>query len=60
MEGSEVLEDLRRLAEGGTEILVCGTCLSYFDLKERVVVGQVSNMYSIAEALLQAGRLVTL
>jgi len=60
VEGSEVLEDLRRLAEGGTEILVCGTCLSYFDLKERVVVGQVSNMYSIAEALLQAGRLVTL
>ena len=40
-------------------ILVCGTCLGYFDLKEKVAVGQVSNMYTVAETMLSAGRLVT-
>ena len=41
------------------EFLVCGTCLGYFDLKEKVAVGQVSNMYTVAETMLSAGRLVT-
>lgn len=59
-EGSEVLQDLKALEEGGVEILVCGTCLNYFGLKDKVAVGQVSNMYSIAETLLGASRLITL
>jgi selenium metabolism protein YedF len=58
VEGSPVLEDLRALAERGVEILACGTCLEYFQAKERVAVGTVSNMYTIAETLLGAARVV--
>jgi len=58
IEGSPVVEDLQMLARQGCEILVCGTCLGYFDLKDKVAVGTVSNMYDIAEALLGAGRVV--
>ena len=57
--GSPVLEDLQALAAGGTEILVCGTCLGYFELKDQVAVGEVSNMYTIAETLLGAGKVVS-
>lgn len=60
VEGSEVLEDLKALEDGGSEILVCGTCLDYFQIKDKVAVGQVSNMYTIAETLLGAGRTVTI
>lgn len=60
VEGSPILEDLRALAEQGVQILACGTCLGYFDLKDRVAVGTVSNMYTIAETLLEAGRVVFL
>lgn len=60
VEGSPILEDLRALAERGVQILACGTCLGYFDLKDRVAVGTVSNMYTIAETLLEAGRVVFL
>jgi selenium metabolism protein YedF len=60
VEGSEVLEDLKALEEDGAEILVCGTCLDYFQLKDKVAVGQVSNMYTIAETLLGTGRTVTI
>jgi selenium metabolism protein YedF len=56
--GSEVLEDLEALSQRGVRILVCGTCLSYFDLRERLAAGSVSNMYDIAETMLGAGRLV--
>lgn len=56
--GSEVLDDLQALAGQGTRILVCGTCLGFFDLKDRLAVGSVSNMYDIAQTMLQAGRIV--
>lgn len=58
--GSPVLDDLYALEADGLEMLVCGTCLGYFELKEALAVGQVSNMYDIAEAMLRAGKVVNL
>jgi selenium metabolism protein YedF len=58
--GSEVIDDLRALKDQGIEILACGTCLGYYNLKEAVEVGQVSNMYDIASALLQAGKIIAI
>jgi len=60
VEGSLALEDLQALEGKGVEILACGTCLGHFALKDKIAVGQVSNMYSIAETLLGAGRVVAL
>jgi selenium metabolism protein YedF len=57
-EGSDVLETLRNLSEQGVEILSCGTCLDFYGLKEKVKVGVISNMYEIAQSLLEADRLV--
>lgn len=59
-DGSRVLDELRALAGQGIEILVCGTCLGYFELTEKLAVGRASNMYEIATALLQAGHVVQL
>ncbi len=56
--GSEVIDDLHALEDDGVEVLACGTCLGYYNLKEAVEVGQVSNMYDIASALLQAGKVI--
>lgn len=60
VEDSPVLEDLQALEEQGVEILICGTCLDYFGLTEKVAVGAISNMYTIAETLLGAGKVVAL
>jgi selenium metabolism protein YedF len=57
--GAEVLEDLQTMEQEGVQILICGTCLDYFGLKDKIAVGQVSNMYTIAETMLAANRLVT-
>lgn len=58
-EGSPVIEDLRALQEQGIRLLACGTCLGFYELKEKVKVGQISNMFDIASALLGAGRTVS-
>jgi selenium metabolism protein YedF len=60
VQGSPVLEDLEALADQGIEILACGTCLEYYGLKDKLAVGEISNMYTIAETMLGAGRVVKL
>jgi len=53
VEGSDSLVNLRRLDSQGVEILACGTCLEFYGLKDALAVGRVSNMYEIADLLLQ-------
>src|SRR5699024_4886122 len=57
-EGSDCLEDLRKLEEQGVKILTCGTCLNHYGKSEQLAVGSVTNMYEIVEILTEAGRVV--
>ena len=56
---SGALGALVRLQELGVEILVCGTCLDFFQLKSAIQVGHISNMHEIMSAMAEAGRLVS-
>jgi selenium metabolism protein YedF len=51
-EGSWALVHLKKLEEQGVEILTCSTCLEYFDLTEKLKVGQPTNMVKSIAALL--------
>lgn len=57
-EDSPALEDFKSLEAQGVEILTCGTCLNHYGLSEKLKVGSVTNMYVIAEKMLQAGLIV--
>ena len=57
-EGSEALDDLRALADAGTDVLSCGTCLAHYGLTERLAVGEPTNMYAIVERQMGAGVVV--
>jgi selenium metabolism protein YedF len=50
-EGSESLDDLKKLEGEGVKIVSCGTCLDFFEIKTKLAVGQVSNMYDIVEII---------
>lgn len=52
VEGSPVLEELQELAKRGVEIYSCGTCLDYYQLKEKLQIGQVTNMYDAVDTIL--------
>ena len=42
---------LKELEEQGVEILLCGTCVDYYELQAEVGVGEISNMFEIADNL---------
>jgi selenium metabolism protein YedF len=57
---SPVLGELRQLENQGIEILACGTCISRLQLADKVAAGQASNMYTIADTLLRAEKIISL
>lgn len=57
-EGSDSIEDLKHLAEEGVEILTCGTCLNYYEMSDKLLVGDVTNMYTIVEKLAGASQII--
>ena len=57
-EESPSLEDLRSLEAQGVEIPTCGTCLNHYGLTDKLKVGDVTNMYVIAEKMTQADLIV--
>jgi selenium metabolism protein YedF len=58
VEGSPVLDTLKNLSAAGVKILVCGTCLNYFQLKKQLRVGVVSNMFEILDQMAGAGKVI--
>jgi tRNA 2-thiouridine synthesizing protein A len=53
-EDSKVLETLQMLSEKGVEIVCCGTCIDFYELKGKMKVGVISNMYDIIQSMLEA------
>lgn len=56
--GSEQLEHLKQLEKMGVEILLCATCVNHYGLAERIDAGILSNMYTIAEAMASASKVI--
>jgi selenium metabolism protein YedF len=59
-EGSDVIESIKTLESLGTEILSCGTCLDFYGLKEKLLIGTVTNMYTIIEKMHHATNTIKL
>lgn len=55
---SDVIDDLKKLENAGVEILICGTCANFFNIKEDVSAGIISNMYDIAGTMSRAEKIV--
>ncbi len=56
---SPALVELSALEAKGVTLLACGTCLDFFQLRERLAVGRISTMGEIVEVFGQAERVVT-
>jgi len=59
-EGSEVLDSLNKLKERGVNIASCGVCLDFYKLKEKLAVGEITNMYTIIEKMNTADNTIKL
>jgi hypothetical protein len=60
VEGSPVLDLLQELEAKGVRLILCSTCLQYFELADKVAVGIVGGMSDIVLAQWMANKVITL
>jgi selenium metabolism protein YedF len=60
IDGSPVLETLKSLEKKGVRLILCSTCVNYYDLAKRVKVGIMGGMGDILEAQQRASKVITL
>nr|WP_078697462.1 sulfurtransferase-like selenium metabolism protein YedF [Caloramator quimbayensis] len=60
IEGSDVLESVKTLESMGVEIYACGTCLDFYNIKDKLSVGSITNMYTIVEKMNSASNTIKL
>lgn len=60
IEGSNVLDILTKLEKNGSKLLVCGTCLEYYNKINYIKVGNISNMDEILEVLTSYTKVVNI
>lgn len=58
--GSPVLDLLKSLESKGVHLILCSTCINYFNLANQVEVGIVGGMADIIEAQFKAEKVITL
>jgi selenium metabolism protein YedF len=56
---SDLLAPLKSLEEQGVKIFSCGTCLDYFNRKDNLLVGKLTNMYDIMDSMTRATKVIT-
>ncbi len=60
VEGTDTANTLKELEQKGVKIILCGTCLDYYELKDNIGAGQISNMFQIAETIAKADKVLYL
>lgn len=58
--GSDVLDSLNSMKEKGVNIISCGACLDFYNLKEELKVGEIGNMYQIIDLMNKSGNTIKL
>jgi len=58
--GSPLLEQLKALEAKGVRLVLCSTCLNFYNLMEQVQVGITGGMPDIIEAMQRAQKVITL
>jgi selenium metabolism protein YedF len=58
--GSPAVPMLEALIQKGAEVVLCGTCVNYFQLQDRLAVGRVGDMHGIVEYLMAADKVIYL
>ena len=59
-EDQQAITSLQNLVHAGVQLLVCGTCLDYYGLLDKLSVGSVCTMYDIADRVMHADAVVSL
>jgi len=59
-EEPQITDSVKKLISRGCEVLVCGTCLNFYGIADKLEAGSVSNMYEILERMQKSSNTITL
>ena len=59
-DGSNTIDDLKKLENKGAKILTCGTCVNFYGLQDKLAIGTITNMYGITEIMVSAGAVINI
>lgn len=59
-DGSPVIPQLKKLETGNVRLIICSTCLTHYELTDKVQVGIVGGMSDIIEAQFRAAHVITI
>jgi selenium metabolism protein YedF len=57
-EGSPHVEGSLELEQRGVKVLLCGTCVNFYQKQTAIRVGSISSMLTILEVQVQAGKII--
>ena len=55
---ADTIGSMKKLSESGVDIILCGVCVDYYDIKEKIEVGRISNMFEITRLTSTTGHVV--
>jgi len=60
LKDSPYLDAVKSLEKLGIAILLCGTCVEYYNKMDEIAVGEISNAYTILSSITKAGKVINL
>jgi selenium metabolism protein YedF len=60
IQGSSCLSALDGLFNAGIDLIACGTCIGYYELKDKVAVGRISTMQEIVSIIMSSEKVITI
>ena len=58
IEGSEVIDSIKALEAKGAKIASCGTCLDHFNVKDKLLIGQIGTMDMTIAVMANADKVI--
>lgn len=59
VDDEQCIGTFKSLQQKGVDVMVCGTCLNYYHIFDKLQTGTVGNMYEITQRFLAAGKVIT-
>jgi intracellular sulfur oxidation DsrE/DsrF family protein len=56
---SSVLDALNGLSKAGVDLVACQTCIGFYDIEKKIVIGRIVEMAEIVSILMKADKVIT-
>jgi hypothetical protein len=58
-EGTPFLDSLDALFKAGVDLIACATCIGYYNLRDKIIIGRVSDMMEFVSSVMKSDKIIT-